>query len=350
MGDIAKGVLGGAWTLVAGWMLPTALNLAVFFLAVAPDLRRVGPVARLWPGSDVDTALLLLVSAVLLGLVLNALQVPLYRVLEGYVLWPAPVYARGCARHRAAKQALEGRLELLRLERAGPEGRTEADAARAAALRADPRIARAARRDRTRTTAQRSLLQEELSRYPADDGQIVPTRLGNAIRRLEEYGHNRYRLDTQTLWNELTGTAPPQVRRQAETARTSVDFFVALLYGHAAVALVALAAVWRAGTPAQLPVTAAVLLALIPVWYRCAVTSTDEWAAAVRALVNTGRRPLADSLGLVLPQDLAREREMWMLVTRMSRRPYRDAAVDAFAPYRLDPADTQCPVRGPGSP
>ncbi|MEV5080407.1 hypothetical protein AB0K74_16770 [Streptomyces sp. NPDC056159] len=51
MGDIAKGVLGGGWALVVGWVLPAALNLAVFFLAVAPSLRRTAAIERVWPGS-----------------------------------------------------------------------------------------------------------------------------------------------------------------------------------------------------------------------------------------------------------------------------------------------------------
>lgn len=30
MGDIVKGVLGGAWTLIVGWILPCAVVLSVF--------------------------------------------------------------------------------------------------------------------------------------------------------------------------------------------------------------------------------------------------------------------------------------------------------------------------------
>lgn len=89
MGDIAKGVLGGAWTLLVGWVLPTALNLSVFWFGVAPSLRHTAVAARLWPATGSNGALLLLAMSVLLGLVLAALQNPLYRVLEGYLLWPS---------------------------------------------------------------------------------------------------------------------------------------------------------------------------------------------------------------------------------------------------------------------
>ncbi|MFD7379789.1 hypothetical protein [Streptomyces mirabilis] len=269
MGDIAKGVLGGGWALVVGWVLPAALNLAVFFLAVAPSMRRTTAIERVWPGSASQTALLLLCAAVLFGIVLNALQTPLYRILEGYLLWPRSAYDRGCRRQRARKGRIAGLITR-------PEGRTP---------------------------VQRALLNEQMARYPADDDQIAPTRLGDAIRRFEEYGHNRFRLDTQVLWNELSAAAPEQARRQVETARTSVDFFVALLYGHGVVAVLAFLALGSAGAERPLlAVTAIALCALIPLWYRSAVYATDEWAAAVRAMVNLGRKPLAEALGLVLPK------------------------------------------------
>ncbi|MEU3923130.1 hypothetical protein [Streptomyces sp. NPDC029004] len=340
MGDIAKGVLGGAWTLLVGWVLPAGLNLSVFFFAVAPSLRDTDSVARLWPTTGSGVTLLLLAGAVLFGLVLSALQNPLYRILEGYLLWPGRAYEHACARRRQSKWDLQDRLMLLRLQRRAhqPEGQLAVlAAADLARLSQHPRIARAVRKDRRRTAVQRALLREKLARYPVDDGQIAPTRLGNAIRRFEEYGYDRFHLDTQVLWNELTGTAPEQVRRQVDLARANVDFFVALLAGHAAVAGTAVATLASArGDATVLLATAAVLGCMIPVWYRSAVTATDEWAASVRALVNTGRKPLAEALGLALPPDLKGERTMWTLVGKLSQLPYHDRAA-ALDPYRVGP-------------
>ncbi|MCX4826122.1 hypothetical protein OG883_41365 [Streptomyces sp. NBC_01142] len=304
MGDIAKGVLGGGWALLVGWILPTALNVAVFTLAVAPSLHRPTALDPLWPASNGPTALLLLVAAVLLGLVLNALQTPLYRVLEGYALWPTAAYERGCRVQRSRHQRTVDRL-------------------------ADPTFT---------SPIRRAILQEKFNRYPVSDKQITPTRLGNAIRRFEEYGYDRYRLDTQVLWNELASSAPEPTTKQVVTARTSVDFFVALLYGHAAVAVTAFASL--SASHAHRPVlviTGVTLAVLTPAWYHGAVAATDEWAAAVRALVNLGRKPLADGLGLVLPKSLEDERRMWQLVTRISTKSYAPAADTAFEPYRIDP-------------
>ncbi|MFE5590065.1 hypothetical protein [Streptomyces sp. NPDC056549] len=335
MGDIARSALGGAWTVLVGWLLPTALNVSLFVVAVWPSLRRARGHVRLWSeGGVTPLSVGVLSISVLLGLALCALQNPLYRVLEGYALWPNALYSRGCARRRQAKQDLQDRLTLIRLERQEREGRLAPDdTARLTALRGDPRIARAARKDRRRTAVQRALLRERLARYPVDDAQLAPTKLGNAIRRFEEYGYDRFRLDTQVMWNELTGSAPEQVRRQTDLARTNVDFFVALLYGHGVVVLCAAAALAAADPDVPLLLMAiAVPGLLIPVWYRAAVSATDEWSASVRALVNTGRKPLAESLGLLLPGELAHEREMWALVSKMSRLPHheRAAALDTF--------------------
>jgi hypothetical protein len=74
------------------------------------------------------------------------------------------------------------------------------------------------------------------------------------------------------------------------------------------------------------------LLVLVPVWYRLATAATDDWAAAVRALINLARKPFAESVGLKLPDTLAREREMWSLLSKLSRLTYHEgaAALDEF--------------------
>lgn len=235
MGDIAKGALGGAWSLLVGWVLPTALNLAVLTTALLPSLRGVPPFEHAADLASGRGALAFLTASLMLGLVLNALQNPLYRILEGYLLWPSFAYEYGCRRHQAIRQCLTDRLLLMRLERRATDGSLPpVDMADLALLRHSPRLARYRDVDRRSTVTRRALLQELLARYPVDEGHLAPTRLGNAIRRFEIYAYDRYQLDSQLLWNELTATAPEQARRQVDTARTSVDFFVCLLYGHIA--------------------------------------------------------------------------------------------------------------------
>jgi hypothetical protein len=338
LGDIAKGVLGGGWSLLVGWILPTAINLGILAITMGPSLRQVPVANQIFTASPGAKALLLLIASVLTGLILNALQVPLYRVLEGYLLWPARLYARRSRHHRKRRSELADELTRTRRARRAAAERVQSAGTAQRSLTPDGEApAVPDPRDEVLTATQQALLGERLARYPVQDDQVTPTRLGNAIRRLEEYGYDRYRLDSQVLWNELTAMAPEQARRQVDTARTSVDFFIALLYGHTVLVAMALCATSvDSADPPVLLGTAGVLCALCPLWYRAAVAATDEWAAAVRALVNLGRHPLAQAMGLDLPQDIAEEREMWRMVSRMSRSRFHDRAV-ALNRFRSPP-------------
>jgi hypothetical protein len=100
------------------------------------------------------------------------------------------------------------------------------------------------------------------------------------------------------------------------------------------------------GRPAGPAVALAAAVILSVLWYWLAVRATDEWAAAVRGLVDLGRKPLAAALGLELPDTLAGERRMWEQVSRQSRRPHgdRDSELDSFrAPVTAAPV-TAAPV------
>ena len=69
----------------------------------------------------------------------------------------------------------------------------------------------------------------------------------------------------------------------------------------------------------------------MPVWYRSAVMSCSYWDAAVRALVDLGRVPLAAARGLVLPSTIERERRMWNLVVSFEFYGFKERWA-----YRLD--------------
>jgi hypothetical protein len=331
--DIAKGILAGGWSLVAGWILPTAVNVLVFGFFVLPSLRGVAVVGSLGQANAASKTLAVLATAVVAGLVLSALQTPLYRLLEGYLLWPPAIAAKRREHYVKTKHLMQKRLwavNLLNSENLGSE-----DKQRLAELEADPEVSKFLKRHKSLNAAQRSLLAEQV-RYPVADQQVAPTRLGNAIRRLEEYAYDRYQLDSQALWYELTAAAPKSVRQQIDSARAGVDFFVCLLYGQLLVAVVSLASISAPHSHnLTLVVTAAVLVLLTPVWYRLAWTTTDDWALAVRALVDLGRKPLAESLGLCLPRELEQEREMWKRYSQMVLYPHDVIPATYLDEFRL---------------
>ncbi|GCD19295.1 hypothetical protein CTKZ_08570 [Cellulomonas algicola] len=288
MGDVIKGVLGGGWGLVVGWILPALLTVevAAFVLlpAASPEAAlRFGTLA--WSTQQ----LLLAAAAAVIGLVLAANQAPLYRLLEGYLLWPRWLFDSRVEAHRRRWRRLNDKFE----------GAPAAD-----------------RGVRT------GLAYERAARYPAAPAQFAPTQLGNAIRRFEMYANDRYRLDSQLLWHRLLSVAPERSVTAMTNARANVDFFVAALYGSAALALAAAATTLRAGLTIPLLLTVACSAALVVVWYRSAVLATDEWASTVTALIDLSRADVAKAYGLTIPSNVESEREMWRVVNTFVRRPY----------------------------
>jgi hypothetical protein len=182
MNDIAKGILTGGWSLVAGWILPTAINVLVFGFFVLPSLYAIPVAHSLGHASVQDQTLVLLTVAVVGGLVLNALQTPLYRVLEGYLLWPGPIARKRRKHFVNSKRITRKRLDAIYYRMLKTP--TAENKERLAKLEADPKVSKFVRRDQNLTTVQSALLVER-ARYPLDDNQVAPTRLGNAIRRFE---------------------------------------------------------------------------------------------------------------------------------------------------------------------
>jgi hypothetical protein len=126
MSDIAKAILGGGWSLVAGWILPTAVNVFLFGIFVMPSLSGISLIdelSRASIGQRSLAALAALAASVVIGLILSALQVPLYRILEGYLFWPQGKANKSRDRQVRAKELLADRQEWLRLrglQRKGP--------------------------------------------------------------------------------------------------------------------------------------------------------------------------------------------------------------------------------------
>ena len=283
------------------------------------------------------SAAFVLVGTTVLGLALAALQTPLYRILEGYLGWPERSFQAGRRRQLARKHLLQNRLDAASLvfrEAAGTL--SDADRQVLAEFRSHQVTGRFVASDARKGPVWLSLLDERLHRYPSDDRQVTPTRLGNAIRRFEEYGYDRFGLDSQVLWHELNAVVLESARKQAEDARTSVDFFVCLIYGHLLVALSACVEL-GIGTPARPWLVAGAIIGLpllAGIWYRVAVVATDDWAGAVRAMVNLGRQPLATSMGLKLPDTVDDERIMWSLATEFAVGPCTPETISALNKFR----------------
>lgn len=271
-------ILKTLWAKLYGWALPSALALGATWLFLVPYPGNGQLAEQLKQLADAENLAFFALITGALAIVLNSLSTILYRILEGYLIWPRGLQEWGLKRQRARKKALH------------------------AAVRGSGWGWR------------HGIALENLTRYPVDDREILPTRFGNAIRAFETYGETRFNLDSQTLWYELVAVTPPYIQSEIDSAQSSVDFFVALLYlsFFFGVACWILWAIEDFKIGILLLSAPAFSLAFLCHWL--AIKAIDAWSYPIHALVNLGRVKLADSLGLKLPKTLEEEKEMWGLV------------------------------------
>ena len=102
MADLVNSVLGGARSLIVGWILPVFVSLQIINLLILPELSHTRFITKFAHESSASQQLAFLAIAVVSGLVLAAIQSPLYRILEGYTLWPRKIADHRIEKHRPA--------------------------------------------------------------------------------------------------------------------------------------------------------------------------------------------------------------------------------------------------------
>jgi hypothetical protein len=304
MSDILKGLTSGGWSGIFAWVTPFAISVSLFWIFVYFPMRDPPLSSMLWSLPVAQLSVTLFGVATVLGVVVSAASTPLYRLLEGYA-WPSLLRTWRAAAHRRKKAVLADTVKNGKL-----------------------------------VGWELGLLLEKLARYPASDNEVVPTRLGNAIRAFETYGSERFGLDAQTLWSELCAVVPEYLQKDMDQARAIVDFFISTFYASALSSLLALACGFaQPDKPAAFVFS---IVALLVCWgaYEMAVRSCAYWRATNQALVNLGRSPLARSLGLALPQTLAEEKEMWIHLTSYVYYGVNETGqeIDQFRRFDPDPA------------
>jgi hypothetical protein len=259
-----------------------------------PDLARLGHAF-----SSVTHFAWLAVIAVAVGLLLHPLQFPATQLLEGY--WGssdvAVAGAAARARHYRRRQRILNSQALdavEAMERGLPKGASD--------------IEDVLDREAGDGLLAHSFRWQEVSRdslnYPDDAHDIMPTLLGNVLRRHEANAGRVFGLDILEVAPYLSMVAPQEQTSYVDDAREEMDTAISLVV---------------AGTLATI-VTAAILMldrtwllvALVPyglayVAYRGAVAAAQEYGTALSVMVTLSRFELYQRLHLELPDDLADE-------------------------------------------
>jgi hypothetical protein len=141
--------------------------------------------------------------------------------------------------------------------------------------------------------------------YPRDEDDIMPTRLGNVLRRHERLAGSEYGLDAITVVRHVALVAPPERLGYLNDQRQLLDLSVRMSVTSILAALIAIAALWRHGPW--------LLVALVPyavayLSYRGAVVVADEYGAAFSTMIDLDRFALYDQLRMPRPKNIEDER------------------------------------------
>jgi hypothetical protein len=177
---------------------------------------------------------------------------------------------------------------------------------------------RAVRDDVRKPQSERSRAAWSLEKYfPHEDGKLLPTRIGNAIRAFEQHSNVRWGLDGVTIWPRIEALLSSDEREIHVNARIDVYVFV---NGALAAYLVGAALVYDKAVNMPHPASHWLLYA-IPfvigyIVYRAALSPVVNWGDAVRASIDLHRLELYEKLGVRAPTSFSDEREMANRINR----------------------------------
>ena len=235
------------------------------------------------------------VGVIALGLLLHPLQFALVQVLEGYWSYGSLgdfAAVRGRQRHLDERQ----RLNALRVEEGALSSR-------------EGRSPEMIRRRQERAT-------RRLADFPHDKDRIMPTRLGNVLRRAEDFAGDRYGLDAIEWIPRLHPLAAPQMTAAVSDARNQMDLalrFVLVWLVATAVGVVLLA---RHGPWLLLPLATYFLAWLA---YRGGVEAARGYGETLIWAIDLYRFELTAQLRFPLPATHAREKELNRQITALLR-------------------------------
>jgi hypothetical protein len=262
---------------IVGFFVPSFFGLVAYVLAASNAFLPEVLEAR-----DSATFVVVSAAAVLAGLVLLGLNFPVIRLFEGYFLLEPDA---GPLRRRVRdwlRQRQQRRFDSLAADKSS----------------SDP--------------IRRMIAFWRLDiQFPPDRADVLPTRLGNAVRAFELHGQTRWGLSAIAASPRIDVLLSDQERQLHADAQSEFAFFL-----NGAVASLVLASVLAVDGlvnrphPFWLIWIYAVPPLLGYLLYRGAVTSAERWGERVRASIDLHRLELYRRLGVREPASAREEREI----------------------------------------
>jgi hypothetical protein len=286
-------------------VLPSILLVVYVFLLVSSGSWRHSPN---WHDAFVALrnlglvgAALLAVAGITIALVLHPLQFSMVQLLEGY--WGTGRLAqqiRVSRIHRYRKRKLllsnnESKADSC-LKELGDKNSPLAKLPEDEKL--DLRVRLLSKRDEAARSG---------SGYPEDPNHIMPTRLGNILRRYEVLAGAPYKLDAPTILPSLALVTPPAHLEYLNDQRSALDLAVRTCMTAAIACLVTILFFWHSGLW--------LLVALIPYGvtyaaYRGSVIAAENYGITMSAVIALNRFALYEYLHAPRPMTTNHERQM----------------------------------------
>jgi hypothetical protein len=286
-------------------VLPSILLVVYVFLLVSsggwqhpPDwhaafaaLRNLGLVG----------ATLLAVGGITVALVLHPLQFGMVQFLEGYwgPGWLAQqILTSRVLHHRERWQWLNGSLAAADRDTNRLKDKEDPLTKQ---LKPAEKVAR-----RFKLISQREQARRAKLRYPEEAKHLMPTRLGNVLRRYEILAGAPYSLDAPTVLTPLALVAEPGHLDYLNDQRSAMDLAVRTCMTAAIACVVTVVFLWHSGLW--------LLLALIPYGityaaYRGSVIAAESYGTAMSAIIALNRFKLYEHMRMPQPPTTARERD-----------------------------------------
>ena len=165
--------------------------------------------------------------------------------------------------------------------------------------------------------------------FPSAINKVMPTRLGNVLRRAESLAGRQYGMDALQVVPQLLLIAPSNHVDYVNDQRTQLDLAVRMTLISAAASATAVVFLW--------PYRFWVLVAVIPyalayLSYRGAVIAGGHYGSALDTLINLDRFALYEQLHLQLPATTAGERLTNAKMARLFR--YAPGSIEYEHPAR----------------
>jgi hypothetical protein len=297
--DIGTGAatsIGRYFSIVS--FIPSAVYVFFVYLLIASGSLRHPPN---WSGAVISLGHLgvtgiamLVLSSIGLGVLLHPIQFALVQFFEGY--WGTQPVPQALRRWRIIRYQ-----ELcLRLD-----SKWDSANDREVDLTDEGYSVDSALRVRSRSELQEASRVRES--FPEELENVMPTRLGNVLRRTESLAGSQYGLDALQAVPHLLLVAPPTHVDYVNDQRSQLDLAVRMTFMSGVAVVTTLLFLYHDGFWT--------LLAVLPyglayLSYRGSLVAAGHYAAAVDALINLNRFALYQQLHLPLPGNAVAEQAM----------------------------------------